>query len=572
MKKSVSLLISFLMFGVLLSVSYSASAATVEPGSLNTQIVLSDTGANINVQLEYSSVDYSGEAKTPSVTVYHGNSALVAGVDYNVSYTDNVNAGTASAIITGCGNYSGSLTKNFTIKKLSLAKKGKTTVSFESSKIVYNNAAVTPVLYVAYDKGGDIGAQFLARDVDFKVSFSNNKKIGIATAKIKGIGNYSGTVYKRFKIYPNVVDGVSISNVSSSSLTLNWNKLSGISGYYIAVYDEKSKNYKKLANVSSKSSSYNVTKLNSAKTYKFKIRAYKTVDDKKYYGDYSAVVSTVVNPQQVKISSVTKSGNNLVVDWSKIKCSGYEIFYSTDKKMKKNVKKVTVSSKKTTAKIKRINKSKRYYVKIRAYSKFNGKKYYGKKSSTVSSYFSNVYATYSSNYVNNANRTTNLRIASKAINGTIINPGETFSMNDIVGPRTAARGYKKAPVFTGSTGVEDGLGGGICQVASTLFNCALKANVKITERHQHSQRVSYVPLGRDAAIYGNIQDFKWTNNTKYAIQVKMTVENGVITCTFYTCKKVKPKKVSLNVKQSGKNFTLTRRANGNVNYTAKSNY
>ena len=190
----------------------------------------------------------------------------------------------------------------------------------------------------------------------------------------------------------------------------------------------------------------------------------------------------------------------------------------------------------------------------------------------LSSYFSNVYSTYCSYYVNNKDRTTNLKIASKKINGTIIQPGETFDFNKVVGSRTSSKGYKKAHVFTGDGGVAMGLAGGICQVASTAFNAALLANVQIVERHQHSQRVSYVPLGRDAAISGNVQNFKWKNNTKYAIKVGMTVKGGKITCTFYTCQKAKPKKVNLNVTQKGKKFTLKRSVKGKVNYTCHSKY
>lgn len=540
----------------------------------NFTVAQCDFTANTNVKLslEYSSVDYSGTALTPAVTVTYGTTVLLNGTDYTVEYSDNVNAGIASVKVTGKGNYCGSATKNFTIKKLSIAKKGRSTVSFESGKIVYNDAKVTPVVYISYDKGDGSGAQYLAQDVDFKVSFSNNNNIGVATAKITGLGNYTGTLSRNFKIYPATVTGVSVSNVTSSSLVLNWSKVSKAGGYDIVVYNESKGKFTHVAYAASGATSYKISNLSSAKTYVYKIRAYKTVDGKKYYGDYSAEASTLIKPAQVRIAAVTKSGKNLTVDWEKVNCSGYEIYYSTDKKLKKNVKKITVSPSKNTYTIKGINKSKRYYAKVRAYQEYNGKKYYGKKSSVVSSYFSNVYATYSSNYVNNANRTTNLKVASAAISGTIINPGQTFSLNNTVGPRTAAKGYKEAPVFTGSTGVENGLGGGICQVASTMFNCALRANVTITERHQHSQRVSYVPLGRDAAIYGNVEDFKWTNNTKYAIKVSMTVKDGVISCTFYTCQRAKPKDVSIKVKQSGKNFTMTRSVGGKVNYTAKSTY
>ena len=186
--------------------------------------------------------------------------------------------------------------------------------------------------------------------------------------------------------------------------------------------------------------------------------------------------------------------------------------------------------------------------------------------------FVNVYATYTSSYVKNANRTNNLAVASKAISGTIVKPGATFNFNSVVGPRTSARGYKTATVFTGTKGTAQELGGGICQVASTMFNTCLLANVKIVERHQHSQRVHYVPLGRDAAISGSAKNFRWTNNTGYTIKVEMTVSGGYITCTFYTVEHVSPAKVSLNVSRSGNNFTLKRSVNGTVNYTTRSNY
>lgn len=152
-------------------------------------------------------------------------------------------------------------------------------------------------------------------------------------------------------------------------------------------------------------------------------------------------------------------------------------------------------------------------------------------------------------------------------------PGETFSFNGIVGQRTAKKGYKKATVFTGPNSSENGIGGGICQVVSTIYNTALYSNVQIVERHQHVQRVSYVPLGRDAAVdWGAGQDFKWKNTTAYPIKIKMTVKGGKITCDFYTVQGATKPSIKLNVSRSGNNFTLKRTVNGKVNYTSKSRY
>ena len=201
-----------------------------------------------------------------------------------------------------------------------------------------------------------------------------------------------------------------------------------------------------------------------------------------------------------------------------------------------------------------------------------GKSYYFDYNGVWRKGFYNEYASYGSDYVNNYNRTQNLRIASSYIDGTILQPGEIFDFNAIVGPRTSARGYLPAPVFTGPTTHADEVGGGICQVSSTIFNAALYANFEIVERHQHTQRVYYVPFGRDAAMYQNVNNFRFRNTSGKTIKIHMTVENGTITCTFYTAEYVKPPKVTLDVTQSGNTFTLRRYVNGVCNYTTTSTY
>lgn len=562
MKKYLSVLISAFALAACFAFAGTAYAAqSVALTSQNTTVVLSEK--------KYT---YDGAQKTPTATVYYNGVTLASGTDYSVSYVNNTDAGTATATVTGAGNYTGSVTASFTISQADISASGKTKVTFEKSSLIYVDKDVIPIMYVSYDKGGDVGEQYLIQDVDYTVTYSGNTSAGNAKAKITGIGNYKGSVTKSFTVKPNKVASLSIGNVSSDSLTLKWSKVNKITGYQIYKYDSKKKKYTLYKTVSSKYTSYKIGGLNSSKSYSFKVRAYKTVGKTKLYGEYSAVAGTMIKPAKVQVTSVTSDGSKLTVEWKKVNCTGYEIFYSTDSKLKKNVKTVKVkgSSKKSKV-IKNIKSGKKYYVKVRAYTVYNGKTYNGPRSAVLSNYFSNVYATYYSYYENNANRTTNLRLASKEINGTIIQPGDYFDFNDVVGPRTAAKGYKSAHVFAGEQ-VVSGIGGGICQVASTMFNCALKANVEIAERHQHNQRVSYVPLGRDAAISGTAQNFRWKNNTKYAIKIKMTVKNGVITCTFYTCKKAKPKKVNLSVSQNGKNFYMKRTVDGKVNYSCSSYY
>ena len=109
-------------------------------------------------------------------------------------------------------------------------------------------------------------------------------------------------------------------------------------------------------------------------------------------------------------------------------------------------------------------------------------------------------------------RINNIVRAMSFINGTCVRPGETFSFNDTVGQRTAARGFKMATAYSGGDVTED-IGGGICQVSTTLFNAAVKADMEIVERHNHSLTVHYVDKGKDATVDWGHQDFKFRNTS-----------------------------------------------------------
>lgn len=556
MKKSLSVISSLLFAALCLGFAFNAYAQDVT--------ALND--ANTVISISEQNYVYDGTPKKPAVSVYYNGILLSENVDYSLKYDDFVVAGTAKVTVTGINSYTGSVTKVYTIKPITFNSKN-LSVTFDKTSLVYYGSAVHPVMYVSFN------GQPLVQDVDYKVTYSKNNAPGRATVKITGIGNFAGSVSKTFIISPQKVNSVSIAKNSATTATLSWGKVDKVSGYEILKYDTNKNSFVHAVYASADSTSYKFTKLQNSALHSYVVKAYKTIDGDKYFGEQSDAVSVFIKPAKAQLTSVTMKNSTLNVEWKKLDCTGYEIIYTTDSKFKKGLKTVKIkNSNKTKKAIKKLKKGKKYYVKVRAYAVNNGKKLYGSKSTMLSSYFSNVYSTYCSYYVNNKDRTTNLKIASKKINGTIIQPGETFDFNKVVGSRTSSKGYKKAHVFTGDDGVAMGLAGGICQVASTAFNAALLANVQIVERHQHSQRVSYVPLGRDAAISGNVQNFKWKNNTKYAIKVGMTVKGGKITCTFYTCQKVKPKKVNLNVTQKGKRFTLKRRVKGKVNYTCHSKY
>ncbi|MFR2570459.1 MAG: VanW family protein [Clostridia bacterium] len=150
--------------------------------------------------------------------------------------------------------------------------------------------------------------------------------------------------------------------------------------------------------------------------------------------------------------------------------------------------------------------------------------------------FPDLLSTYSTKYsARNTGRTTNLQLAASKINGTVLMPGETFSYNQVVGARTIAAGYKEAPIYV-SGQVVDGLGGGICQITSTLYNAVLYANLQIVERSNHQFVPSYVTASRDATVvYGSI-DFKFKNNREYPIKLVCSVSGGLATFQIFGLK------------------------------------
>ena len=128
-----------------------------------------------------------------------------------------------------------------------------------------------------------------------------------------------------------------------------------------------------------------------------------------------------------------------------------------------------------------------------------------------------------------SNRLTNIRISCEKLNGKIVNKGETFSFCDSTGPSTAEEGYKEATMFLNGEEVQS-LGGGNCQVSSTLYNAVLDVpDLEVIERHEHGKDVSYVPEGKDAAVsYGSI-DFKFKNNTENNIKLYFDTDDVTLT-------------------------------------------
>lgn len=139
-----------------------------------------------------------------------------------------------------------------------------------------------------------------------------------------------------------------------------------------------------------------------------------------------------------------------------------------------------------------------------------------------------------------AGRTYNIRVAAAALDGLLIAPGDEFSFNRVVGPRSSEAGYKNANVIINNELVE-GLGGGVCQVSSTLYNAVLLANLQVVERSNHSLPVSYVPIGRDATVVYDALDLRFINNKDFYLYIRSIVTGSTLTVKLYGNRDKTPK-------------------------------
>lgn len=132
-----------------------------------------------------------------------------------------------------------------------------------------------------------------------------------------------------------------------------------------------------------------------------------------------------------------------------------------------------------------------------------------------------------------AGRLQNIRLTAQLINNSVIEPGDEFSFNHITGEPDAGRGFQKAVVFGRDGGTEYELGGGMCQVSSTLYNAVLNAGLPVTERHPHSRPVDYVPAGCDATTYTD-KDFRFINNTRHTLIIRSLVTGRKLTVDLWS--------------------------------------
>ena len=127
----------------------------------------------------------------------------------------------------------------------------------------------------------------------------------------------------------------------------------------------------------------------------------------------------------------------------------------------------------------------------------------------------------------------NIKIAADEIDHTVLEPGEVFSFNRILGKRTEDKGYEKAPILLGNGEKGEGTGGGICQLSTTLYNAALQADLEIVERHRHSEPIPYVEEGKDATVVYNSKDLRFKNTKDYPIEILVSVSEDMVTVKLY---------------------------------------
>lgn len=321
-----------------------------------------------------SSQTYTGSSIEPSVTVTLNGKTLKLNEDYTLTYSNNVNVGTATITINGIGNYTGSKKVNFNIvpKKLDISS---ATVNSIGSK-TYTGASIKPSVTVTFNN------KTLKLNEDYTVSYSNNKNIGTAKVLIKGIGEYEGEKTVTFNIIPPKVTNLKSSKKTYNSITLSWDEIDNVTGYKIYKYDKNSNSYKYLA--TAKTSSYTDKSLKASSTYSYRVRAYKDSLNGSYSNTIDVKTSPNYAPKVTGLNLKTQKSDSLTISWNKINnVTGYKVYrYDVKTESYKLIK--TISDASTTSYTNsNLTSATRYLYKVRSYKIVNNKTYNGDYSSSL---------------------------------------------------------------------------------------------------------------------------------------------------------------------------------------------
>lgn len=359
-------------FTVSYSSNINAGTATVTitgkgnySGSIRKQFTITPADfSGFSAELSADTVTYTGSAQKPGATVKSGDKVLVSGTDFTVSYSNNTNAGTAKATIKGKGNYSGTITKEFTITPADISQ---LTASLSADIFRYNGTEQKPSVTV---KSRD---KMLVPDTDFTVSYSDNIDVGTATVNITGQGNYTGSMTRTFTITNARIPAV----ITAKSVTLNQSTKK--TSVFTAETDGK---------ITLKSSNSKIVKVSGTKIIPVapgKVTLTITAARGQDYEKASKKISVTVRPLTTsKLSLKSTAKKQATVSWTAAKSiSRYQIYYSQRSDMK-NAKHITTKSSAKSAVLKNLTSKKKYYVRIRTYKTVSGKKYYSTWSSVKS--------------------------------------------------------------------------------------------------------------------------------------------------------------------------------------------
>lgn len=357
MKKIYSLLSAIAAVAVIFMFTVSAHAEQTAENVIDS--------SNTAVSVYFKEYQFSGGEICPALTVVHNGRKLVKDKDFVAEYKDNINVGTATATVTGIGDYSGTVIKNYPIVAVSASDEIKLTLQYTS--VSYNGRERNPSVTVKYRRNT------LVKGKDFNVSYSNNVNVGEGTVTIKGKGNYSFTLKKNYKIVPTSVGKLSYSP-EVNAVTIKWPKAKNVSGYQVVVYDEAKKAYKSVKYVSANTTSYRVTGLNPSTLYTYNVRALKDYKNTTLYGIYTEPMQIRTRSASTTMTSAVMKGNQITAKWKTVRNAGYVLIYATDYRFG-NAKEIYINDSHTGSyTIKNINPKAVYYVKVCPYTTHNGSK------------------------------------------------------------------------------------------------------------------------------------------------------------------------------------------------------
>lgn len=507
-----------------------------------------------SAMLNTANTSYTNATVTPGTTYYYFVRAIAA--DGSICGDSNV-----VTVVAKCARP--------VITASNVASSGKPRITWEAVE-----GAVKYRVYRSETKDGEYSAMLTTDGTSYTNSSAEAGKVYyykvVALAETSAANSAESAVKQRTCDLANPV--ITASNVAATGKPqLSWTAVPGAVQYKIYRAESKDGSYSLMK--STTLTTYTNTKADAGVTYYYKVVAVAENTDANSAG---AIKQRTCDCAQPVIKAIAGYSGKPYLSWKAIPgATGYQVYRATSKSGPYTLMMTVKDGTEYTNTKAEIGTT--YYYKIKAIC----------DNDSASSVFSNVDSqkaikneykyTYSkftiNNYRSGYSRNINLSLACKSINGTILAPGEEFSYLDVVGPWGPKKGYQLATVIT-KDGYSTGYGGGVCQVASTLFNAVLKGNLQITRRRQHSMAISYLAKGRDAMVNWKSSDFRFVNNTDYYIKIKASSSGGTTRMTLLTRESgVSPSDdVKLKVTYSKGTYTLRRYYKGEVNYTTTSNY